>query len=142
MSEFYCILRHSHKLLFKAITTFWLPLLLNLFKQVLKVNYLAVWHFCSILCCSNLSDLQSYRKCYSLKIIGFIASFSPTCAPKGLPTLLKYKAIKWREQLVGSARKELTFKLIFESINLKLMERTRCVWWSWIKERWMWRHFF
>jgi len=42
MSEFYCILRHSHKLLFKAITTFWLPLLLNLFKQVLKVNYLAV----------------------------------------------------------------------------------------------------
>lgn len=105
------------------------------------MNYLAVWHFCSILCCSNLSDLQSDRKCYNLKIIGFKAFFSPTCARKGLSTLIKYKAIKWREQLVGSARKELTFKLIFESINLKLMKRTRCVW-SWIKERWMRRRFF
>lgn len=57
--ELYHILYLSHKFLFKAITTFWSPLLLNLFKYILKVDYLSVWHSCSILCCSNLSDLRS-----------------------------------------------------------------------------------
>lgn len=68
--------------------------------------------------------------------------FSLTCACKGLPTLIKYRAIKWREQLVGNAWKELMFKLIFETTKLKLIKRTKCVWWSWIKERWMQRRGF
>lgn len=97
--EFFFILYHSRKFLFEAITTFWLPLLLNVFKYILKVNYLAAWHFCFGLCCS-LYDLKLERKHYSLKKHVLKLFFPSTCAHEGLPTLTTYKAIKWREQLV------------------------------------------
>lgn len=39
--DFHCILYNSYKLLFKTVTIFWLLVLFNLFKYVLKVNYLS-----------------------------------------------------------------------------------------------------
>lgn len=39
--EYFSILHNFHNFLFEAITTFCLPLLLNLLIYILKVNYLA-----------------------------------------------------------------------------------------------------